>query len=135
MSLWLLRRNSNMPIVSASFYQRKRFYLGTLIGSCHQRFDTVSLAGLGACGIVNTDNDLIVAMNHIVFDAYPGYDGVNCNPICNRPITISYQGKSVEVTVTDNCVACGVDEMQLSPVAFEQLADESEGLIEVDWSW
>ncbi|KAJ3796325.1 barwin-like endoglucanase [Lentinula aff. detonsa] len=113
MCLWLLRRNNNMPIDSASFYQ----------------------PGLGACGIVNTDNDLIVAMNHIVFDAYPGYDGVNCNSICNRPITISYQGKSVEVTVTDNCVACGVDEMQLSPVAFEQLADESEGLIEVDWSW
>ncbi|KAJ4465682.1 hypothetical protein C8J55DRAFT_248768 [Lentinula edodes] len=94
--------------------------------------------GLGACGIVNTDTDFIVAMTHIVFDAYPGYDGVDCNPICNRPIVVTsriVQGKSVEVTVTDDCVACGNNEIQLSPAAFEQLADESEGLIDVSWSW
>ncbi|KAJ4496498.1 RlpA-like double-psi beta-barrel-protein domain-containing protein-containing protein [Lentinula lateritia] len=93
------------------------------------------LAGLGACGIVNTDTDFIVAMTHIVFDAYPGYDGVDCNPICNRPIVVTFQGKSVEVTVTDDCGACGNNEIQLSPAAFEQLADESEGLIDVSWSW
>ncbi|KAJ3824647.1 RlpA-like double-psi beta-barrel-protein domain-containing protein-containing protein [Lentinula raphanica] len=91
--------------------------------------------GLGACGIVNTEDDFIVAMSHIVYDAYPGFTGTNCNPICNRPITVAFQGKSVQVTVTDDCLVCGSNEMQLSPAAFAQLADLSEGLIQVDWSW
>jgi hypothetical protein len=46
--------------------------------------------GLGACGISNSDSDLIVAVSATTFDQFPGATGnPNNNPICNRGIQIS----------------------------------------------
>ncbi|KAF5385592.1 hypothetical protein D9757_006755 [Collybiopsis confluens] len=42
-------------------------------------------AGLGACGIVNTDADMIAAVGHVTFDTYPGATAnPNLNPICGK---------------------------------------------------
>ncbi|KZT72743.1 hypothetical protein DAEQUDRAFT_663502, partial [Daedalea quercina L-15889] len=95
-------------------------------------------AGLGACGITNTDTDYIVAVSEDLFDAYPGYDGVNPNdnPVCNKQITASYEGKSVTVTVTDRCTGCSTTSIDFTPTAFEQLADLSVGRITgMTWVW
>ncbi|KIP11265.1 hypothetical protein PHLGIDRAFT_64030 [Phlebiopsis gigantea 11061_1 CR5-6] len=94
--------------------------------------------GLGACGIENSDSDLIVAAGHGLFDAYPGYAGTNPNdnPICNRKLTAKYQGKSVAVTVVDRCVGCATWDLDFSPAAFTKLAPESVGRLSgVEWSF
>ncbi|KAG2366614.1 barwin-like endoglucanase, partial [Suillus spraguei] len=93
--------------------------------------------GLGACGVTNTDSDYIAAVSHLLFDAYPGYDGVNpnSNPVCNQQVTATYQGKSVTVKITDRCTGCALRDLDFSPSAFNSLADESLGRIDIDWSW
>ncbi|KAG2044768.1 RlpA-like double-psi beta-barrel-protein domain-containing protein-containing protein [Suillus americanus] len=93
--------------------------------------------GLGACGITNKDSDYIAAVSHLLFDSYPNYDGVNpnTNPVCNQQVTATYQGKSVTVKITDRCTGCDIKDLDFSPSAFSQLADESLGRIDIDWSW
>lgn len=46
------------------------------------------------------------------------------------------QGKSVEVTVTDRCTGCAETDLDFSPSAFDQLADETVGRISgMTWVW
>ncbi|KAF5385560.1 hypothetical protein D9757_006736 [Collybiopsis confluens] len=94
--------------------------------------------GLGACGITNTDSDLIAAMAFATFDSYPGATAnPNTNPICNKKVTASYQGKSVTVAITDRCAGCaGAADLDFSPAAFNQLADPAVGRIHgVTWTY
>ncbi|KAJ8456703.1 hypothetical protein ONZ51_g11962 [Trametes cubensis] len=99
---------------------------------------TYYATGLGACGIVNHDTDYIAAVSHLLFDNYPGYNGVNPNnnPVCNRQIKANYQGKSVTITVTDRCTGCAVTDLDFSPSAFSQLADFAVGRLHgMTWEW
>ncbi|KAG6882289.1 hypothetical protein C0993_011232 [Termitomyces sp. T159_Od127] len=94
--------------------------------------------GLGACGIVNHDSDHIVAVSHFLFDAFPGYNGINptTNPVCGKQISVSYQGKSVIVTVADCCEGCALTDLDFSPAAFDILADPSVGRLDgITWHW
>jgi len=94
--------------------------------------------GLGACGITNNDSQYIAAVSHLLFDTYPGYNGANPNqnPVCGKQVTASYQGKSVTVTITDRCVGCKVTDLDFSPAAFSQIADQSVGRIsDMTWVW
>ncbi|KAF8188929.1 RlpA-like double-psi beta-barrel-protein domain-containing protein-containing protein [Mycena galopus ATCC 62051] len=80
--------------------------------------------GLGACGKTNTANDLIVAVGHGEFDAFPGA-GPNptTNPICGKKIKATSGGNSVTVTVVDRCVSCsGAADLDFSEAAFAKLA-------------
>lgn len=95
-------------------------------------------AGLGACGITNTDSDYIAAASHIIFDSYPGYNGANPNqnPMCGKKVIASYQGKSVTVILTDRCVGCAEDDLDFTPTAFSQLADQALGRLHgMTWKW
>lgn len=94
--------------------------------------------GLGACGITNNDGQYIAAVSHLLFDTFPGYNGTNpnLNPLCQKTVTASYQGKSVQVTLTDRCVACKITDLDFSPSAFSKLADQSVGRIsDMTWVW
>jgi len=94
--------------------------------------------GLGACGITNNDNQHIAAVSELLFDTYPGYDGVNpnTNPLCGKMVTASYQGKSVQVALTDRCTACKITDLDFSPSAFNEIADPAVGRISgMTWVW
>ncbi|KIM67247.1 hypothetical protein SCLCIDRAFT_232592 [Scleroderma citrinum Foug A] len=84
--------------------------------------------GLGACGITNNDGQRIAAVSHLLFDSYP-------NPLCGKQITAYYQGKSTTVTVTDRCQGCAITDLDFSPTAFSDLANESLGRIDITWMW
>ncbi|KAF9044790.1 hypothetical protein BDZ89DRAFT_979883 [Hymenopellis radicata] len=90
---------------------------------------TFYATGLGACGITNVDTDPICAVSTMIFDNYPGYDGVNPNnnPICGKKIQVNYQGKTTTVTVTDRCGGCAENDLDFSPTSFTILADQSLG--------
>jgi len=95
-------------------------------------------AGLGACGIVNTDSDFIVAVSRLLFDNYPNYNKVNpnTNPVCGKRIKAYYQGKYTNVTVTDRCEACLVGSLDFSKAAFVKLAPMEKGrLLGMTWQW
>ena len=44
------------------------------------------------------------------------------------------QGKTSQVTVVDRCPGCGVNDIDLSPAAFSDLANEGLGRISVSWA-
>ncbi|EIW74045.1 plant expansin [Coniophora puteana RWD-64-598 SS2] len=94
--------------------------------------------GLGACGISNTNADMIAAVSHLLYDTFPGYTGTNPNnnPICGHTVTASYGGSNVTVAITDRCTACAITDLDFAPAAFDKLASETVGRIHgVTWVW
>ena len=111
-------------------------------------------AGLGSCGFQNTDADFIVAVDIATIQSFPGATanpnayaspqfpvrthslGISPdrNPMCGRQMQVTAAGKSVTVMVADTCPSCAVGSVDLSPSAFQQLADLSVGRLH-DISW
>jgi len=97
---------------------------------------TYYATGLGACGITNTDTNMIAAASELLFDTFPGYEGgnPNNNPICNKQVSVTYESKTILVTITDRCTACAYGSLDFSPSAFELLAPLSVGRLHgIDW--
>ncbi|OQV15000.1 hypothetical protein BV898_10760 [Hypsibius exemplaris] len=87
---------------------------------------------MGACGKVNSDSELVAAVSTAVYgrDANP-----NNAAICGQCALVRHgNGKSVKVTIVDKCMACKLDDIDLSPTAFAQLAEHARGRIPVSWS-
>jgi hypothetical protein len=95
--------------------------------------------GLGACGITNSNTDLIAAVSHSLFDTYPGFDTANpnTNPVCGKVITVTdpSTNKKVTVTVTDRCVGCQITDLDMSPSAFQALTGLGTGRMGITWVW
>ncbi|KAF5363335.1 hypothetical protein D9756_000079 [Leucocoprinus leucothites] len=82
--------------------------------------------GFGSCGVSNNSSDFVVALNPA--------DYADCAS-CGRQVHVTFQGKSVDVTVANLCPACGTGAIDLSPSAFKQLADISAGILDVEWDF
>lgn len=83
--------------------------------------------GLGACGITNSDNDLITAVSAALYDSQKP---------CGRNIRVTYQGRSVVVQVVDRCVGCAYNDLDLSPAAFQTvIGDLGIGRVNAQWEW
>ncbi|KAF5352820.1 hypothetical protein D9756_006164 [Leucocoprinus leucothites] len=82
--------------------------------------------GLGSCGETNTQFDFIAALNPTDF---------NNHAACGRNARVNYQGRSVTVRIVDLCPGCGPGGIDLSPAAFQQLADPGLGRIPVEWDF
>ncbi|EIN08732.1 hypothetical protein PUNSTDRAFT_133915 [Punctularia strigosozonata HHB-11173 SS5] len=84
--------------------------------------------GLGACGKNSKSSDHMVAVSSQFFKTFPGAGAnPNTNPICGKKLTASFKGKSTTVTILDECPSCAEFDLDLSPAAFKDLADESVG--------
>ncbi|KAJ1309514.1 hypothetical protein OPQ81_006288 [Rhizoctonia solani] len=83
--------------------------------------------GLGACGKVSNDNQLIVALG-------PG--AYQNGKMCGKTITIknTKNGKSTTAKVMDLCPSCGGNNLDLSPAAFKKLGSLSTGVLNVSWN-
>lgn len=90
---------------------------------------------MGACGKVNSADEMIVAISHELYDKNTPNGNPNKNTLCGKKIKASYEGKSVEVSVVDRCVGCARDDLDLSPAAFEKIADKDLGRINLTWQW
>ncbi|KAI5949870.1 DAG7 [Candida jiufengensis] len=104
-------------------------------GSTFSGEGTFYSPGLGACGSYHSDSDYIIAISHELYDSHNVGGNPNNNPLCNKKIRASYNGKSVDVTVVDRCEACAYNDLDFSPTAFSQLADQSLGRIDITWEW
>ncbi|GEQ68123.1 hypothetical protein JCM33374_g1790 [Metschnikowia sp. JCM 33374] len=91
--------------------------------------------GMGACGMVSADSDFIVAVGDKLYESYTPGGNPNENTLCGAKLIAHYEGKSVEVTVVDRCGSCSPNDLDLSPVAFAQIADQGLGRINLTWEW
>lgn len=107
-----------------------------MIGTQHGQA-TFYNTGLTACGTTKSDSDPIVAVSQLLFDVFPGANGnPNLNPICGRKVRATYQGKSVDLEIQDRCVGCALLDLDMTPSAFQQLADLGVGRLDgVSWVW
>ena len=101
----------------------------------HSGEGTFYSTGLGACGKTNQDTDYIVAVSHILYENNQVNGNSNDNSLCGKKIKASYEGKSVEVTVVDSCEGCAENDLDFSPSAFSQIADQGLGRIDITWEW
>jgi len=90
--------------------------------------------GLGACGQTNSDSQLVCALSFTQFDPSPN-GNPNLNPNCGRQIQISSGGKSVVCTIVDRCQGCAFGSVDMSPAAFDKLANPSAGRIPITWNF
>ncbi|KAF9209502.1 hypothetical protein BGZ59_010083 [Podila verticillata] len=93
--------------------------------------------GLEACGAYSSGSDYVVRVAAPTFDSYPGAgSNPNQNPICFKHINVNYQGRSVDVTIVGRCADCPGANLELTPAAFDVLADPSVGrLYGVQWNY
>ncbi|THU89531.1 barwin-like endoglucanase [Dendrothele bispora CBS 962.96] len=85
----------------------------------------------GACGTVHSDSDFIVAMDTAQYG-----DTSKQSDLCGKQVQIfnAKNNKSVTCTIADACPTCNNgNSIDLSVGAFQQLADLSEGLIDIKW--
>jgi expansin (peptidoglycan-binding protein) len=89
-------------------------------------------AGTNSCGTQASDSDLMVALNtaQMANGANP-----NANPNCGRQISVTGPKGSVTVTVLDTCPGCSNNDLDLSPAAFDKIADQAQGRVPITWDW
>lgn len=97
----------------------------------YKRFDNAKFTfydvGKGACGHTNQGSEFVVAVNSAQYGKdYPG-------PHCFKEITITYNGKSAQASVVDECPGCPCGGLDLSRGLFDYLADENQGVIYGSW--
>ncbi|TFY73985.1 hypothetical protein EWM64_g10027, partial [Hericium alpestre] len=85
--------------------------------------------GLGACGKSNVPSDFIVALNTPQFGS--GYPG----PHCFEMITITYNGKSTQAQIMDECPGCPFGGLDLSRGLFDFFASEDLGVLSATWEF
>ncbi|KAK4698985.1 hypothetical protein P7C70_g7284, partial [Phenoliferia sp. Uapishka_3] len=83
--------------------------------------------GTGACGSVNEDSALIVALNTAQ------YSSSKCGS--KVKVTNTATGKSVTATVADECPGCASESLDLSTGAFDSIGDEDTGVLSITWSY
>ncbi|KAJ2402721.1 hypothetical protein GGI23_000505 [Coemansia sp. RSA 2559] len=90
--------------------------------------------GLGACGITNTDSDLIAAINA---EQYGSSSSGNSNSasVCGKCAQVKGPNGQVKVKVTDKCPSCKSGDLDLSPAAFDKIGSEAAGRISISWSF
>ncbi|KAK1983607.1 SCP-like extracellular protein [Colletotrichum cereale] len=73
--------------------------------------------GLSACGRVDGDGSMVVAISHLKMGSQS-----NGNPLCGRQVHIKGPKGTATVTVTDKCMGCAAHDIDVSPAVFERVA-------------
>uniref|UniRef100_A0A0S1MJM7 RlpA-like protein double-psi beta-barrel domain-containing protein n=1 Tax=Phakopsora pachyrhizi TaxID=170000 RepID=A0A0S1MJM7_PHAPC len=79
-----------------------------------------------ACGGYYQDSDMVCAASATDF---------NNKNSCGELITVNHSGKSVQCTIVDQCEGCSAGSLDLSPAAFQALAELSVGRIDISWNF
>lgn len=86
-------------------------------------------AGLGACGdVTNGNTTRVIALPYEMMGTKS-----NGNPFCGMTVTITKGSKSTVATVVDKCMGCKGASIDLSNLAFEELADFGVGRTTATW--
>ncbi|KAG1803564.1 uncharacterized protein HD556DRAFT_589532 [Suillus plorans] len=85
---------------------------------------TFYAVGLGACGKVNQDSDMVVAMNTQQFSGS-----------CFQMITITCNGVSLQAQVVDECMGCPYGGLDFSEGLFQGFGPLGAGVLTGTWSF
>ncbi|RKP35397.1 RlpA-like double-psi beta-barrel-protein domain-containing protein-containing protein, partial [Dimargaris cristalligena] len=90
--------------------------------------------GTGSCGQLHQDSELVVALNK---QQYGDMANPNLAEVCGKQVEIKGPKGSVRATIVDTCpvVGCGYGSLDLSPAAFEKIADFDTGRVPIQWSF
>ncbi|KAJ1956878.1 hypothetical protein IWQ62_005206 [Dispira parvispora] len=88
--------------------------------------------GTGSCGWLNSDDEHVAALNA---DQFGNPANPNSSPFCGKKIKVSGPKGEVEAKIVDKCPVCKHGDIDLSPGAFDQIADEAEGRVPITWSF
>ncbi|QRV91608.1 hypothetical protein RhiJN_19626 [Ceratobasidium sp. AG-Ba] len=79
--------------------------------------------GVGACGWLNQDYEWVAAIGTSLFQEMMGVDAnPNHSKACGKTANFTWNGKTIKVGIVDRCYACGYNDIDLSPSAFQQFA-------------
>ncbi|KAJ7487633.1 RlpA-like double-psi beta-barrel-protein domain-containing protein-containing protein [Mycena galericulata] len=93
---------------------------GLWVHPCLETRPTHRYFSSGACGGTNTDSEFVVALNIPQWD-----NGANCY----KEITITYNGKTTNAQIVDQCQICPDGGLDLSRGLFTFFEDPSVGII------
>jgi hypothetical protein len=101
--------------------------------------------GLGACGEVSTEDDAIVAVSHLLFDAAGSSTNTggnsNMNPLCGKMLRAQRYDpdrgamRSVDLKVVDRCTGCAPTDLDTTVAIFGEMANVDRGRVDVTWAW
>ncbi|CAG8556234.1 3652_t:CDS:1 [Paraglomus occultum] len=89
--------------------------------------------GVGACGVSNTSNDLVVSIPAKIFDKFTPHKNPNENTLCGKQVSIEHEGIVIYAVIADRCSGCSKNNIDLSLSAFALLDDPNKGVISVTW--
>ncbi|KAK9720778.1 hypothetical protein K7432_003934 [Basidiobolus ranarum] len=88
--------------------------------------------GLGSCEVVSGPTQLIAALNAPQFGSYPRPRN---SPACFSCAMVHGPKGSVKVQIVDTCPSCKEGDLDLSPSAFEHIADLAQGRVHITWNY
>ncbi|KAG9073534.1 hypothetical protein FS749_015033 [Ceratobasidium sp. UAMH 11750] len=93
-------------------------------------------AGVGACGWSNNDGEHVGAIGTNLFQKMMVDGNPNHSKACGKMVHLTWHGKSTKVKIVDRCYACGDNDLDLSPAAFQDLAPLATGKLQgVTWKF
>lgn len=88
--------------------------------------------GMGSCGRISLPTDMHVAFPHALMEQHET-GNPNNNPLCGQKLYITRNGVTIQVEIWDKCPGCDPDTVDLTPTAFEKIAQLAEGRVQISW--
>ncbi|QRW14932.1 hypothetical protein RhiLY_13931 [Ceratobasidium sp. AG-Ba] len=93
-------------------------------------------AGTGSCGWQNQDYEWVAAIGTSLFQEMMVDGNPNHSQACGKTANVTWNGKTIKVGIVDRCGACGYNDIDLSPSAFQQFAALGVGKLQgVSWKF
>ncbi|ORY03531.1 barwin-like endoglucanase [Basidiobolus meristosporus CBS 931.73] len=86
--------------------------------------------GLGACEATHGPSDMIAALNAPQYGNAP-----RGSSSCFKCATVTGPKGNVKVQIVDKCPGCKHGDLDLSPAAFNRIADEAAGRVTISWTF
>jgi len=101
---------------------------------------TFYAAGMGSCGVTNSDSDMIAALSASMMTPHNG-GNPNNNPVCGNKVKVALYddvtgANAITVSIMDTCPGCpGTSSLDLTPTAFNRLGNAAQGVLAIRWSF
>lgn len=102
-------------------------------GAVHTGIATFYSVGADNCGTSSTDSDFVCAISKQLYNTLDNSEDIS--GYCGRTISITYQSTTIQVKVVDSCESCDDNHLDLSPAAFQALANPDLGVLDITWVW